>query len=183
MFVPPSANIILDDFVISMNVVINGKRLVYEKDAIGHERSSSSSNVEYLRKSRVIAGAIQSVMQKEGLPSIKQKGVFFCYVSHKFIRWMIPVLLLVLLSTSLRLTVMTGEFIYLTALIAQILFYLLAFLDFFIAKKYKIRLTSLPFYFCMVNGAALFGIYKGLLNKQSVRWEVFSRKKSDIVRQ
>ena len=183
LFVPPSANIILDDFVISMNVVIKGMRLVYEKDAIGHERSSSSFNAEFSRKSRVIAGAIQSVMQKEGVPSIKQKGVFFCYVSHKFIRWMIPVLLLVLLSTSMRLTFMTGEFYYLTALIAQILFYLLAFLDLFIAKKYRISLTSIPFYFCMVNGAALFGIYKGLFNKQSVRWEVLSRKNGDVVRQ
>ena len=175
LFVPPSANIILDDFVISMNVVKNGKRLVYEKDAIGHERSSSSPNAEYLRKSRVIAGAIQSVMQNEGVPSIKQKGVFFCYVSHKFIRWMIPVLLLVLLSTSLRLTIMTGELFYLIALIAQITFYLLAFLDLFIAKKYRIRLTSIPFYFCMVNGAALYGIYKGILNKQPVTWRKFSR--------
>ena len=88
---------------------------------------------------------------------------------------MIPVLLLVLLSTSLLLTVMTGELIYLTALIAQLLFYLLAFMDLFIVKKHSVRLTSIPFYFCMVNGAALYGIYKGVLNKQPVTWRKFSR--------
>ena len=176
LFVPPSPNIILDDFVISMNVVINGKRLVYEKEAIGHERSSSSYNVEYLRKSRVIAGAVQSVMQKEGVPPINQKGVFFCYASHKLIRWMIPVLIIVLFAAnaSIFFSSYNGG-VYSVTMLAQVLFYLMAVLDMFIAKKHKLPLTSIPFYFCLVNSAALYGIYKGILNKQPVTWRKFSR--------
>jgi hypothetical protein len=55
------------------------------------------------------------------------------------------------------------------------MFYLLAFSDMLIAKKYRVSLTSIPFYFCMVNGAALFGIYKGLFKKQPVKWQKFNR--------
>lgn len=180
LFVPPSNNIILDDFVISMNVVLSGHRLVYEKDAIGHERSSSSSKTEFLRKSRVIAGAIQSVMQKEGVPSIKDKGVFFCYVSHKHLRWMIPIILILLYLVNLRLCYLSGEFIYLASLSVQTLFYMLAVSDMFFARKYKFRLTSIPFYFCMVNTAALYGIYKGLFKKQPVKWRKFSREMETV---
>ncbi len=180
LFVPPSNNIILDDFVISMNVALNGHRLVYEREAVGHERGSSSSKTEFLRKSRVIAGAIQSVMQKEGVPSIRQKGLFFCYVSHKFLRWMIPIVLIILYLVTLRLGYISGEFIYVAAFMVQTLFYLLAVLDIFIARKYKIRLTSIPFYFCMVNAAALYGIYKGLFKKQPVKWQKFSREMETV---
>lgn len=175
LFSPPSNNIILDDFVISMNVALKGYRLIYEKEAIGHERSSNSSKTEFLRKSRVVAGAIQSIMQKEGVPTLKQKGLFFCYVSHKFLRWMIPIVLIILYLVTLRLYYLSGEFIYAVAFAVQSLFYLLAMLDMVIAKRYKIRLTSIPFYFCMVNVAALYGIYKGLFKKQPVKWRKFSR--------
>jgi len=176
LFVAPSNNIILDDFVISMNVVLSGHRLVYEKDAIGYEKSASSPKIEFLRKSRIIAGAIQSLMQKEGVPSIKDKGVFFCYVSHKYLRWMIPIILTFLYLLNLRLCLVSGEFVYRASFSVQTVFYLLAALDMLIAKKFEFRLTSIPFYFCMVNAAALYGIYKGLFKKQSIKWQKFSRK-------
>jgi len=175
LFVPPSPNIILDDFVISMNTTLLGYRLVYEGEAVGHEKSTTSFKTEFLRKSRVIAGAVQSVMQKEGIPSLKQKEVFFCFVSHKYLRWIIPIILIILFIVNLFLMILSGELIYKSTFIAQTVFYLLAVLDLFIVKKYSIRLTSIPFYFCLVNGAALYGIYKGLFKKQPVKWRKFSR--------
>ena len=175
LFVPPSSNIILDDFVISMNTTLQGYRLVYEGEAVGHEKSSSSFKTEFLRKSRVIAGAVQSVMQKEGIPSLKQKGVFFCFVSHKYLRWMIPIILIILFIANSFLMILSGELIYKSTFIAQTVFYLLAVFDLFIVRKYSIRLTSIPFYFCLVNGAALYGIYKGLFKKQPVKWRKFNR--------
>ena len=147
----------------------------YEKEAIGHEQNPTSSKVEFLRKSRVIAGAIQSVLQKEGVPSFKQQMLLFSYASHKFIRWMIPVLLVLLLITNIRSFIFSEGTFYLTTLIIQSLFYLLAVSDLFIAKKLNIYMTSIPFYFCLENGAALYGIYKGLFNKQPVKWQKFSR--------
>lgn len=181
LFVPPSPNIILDDFVISMNIASNGYRLVYDEEVIGHEKSTTSYKTEFLRKSRVIAGAIQSVMQKEGVPSIKQKQLFFCYVSHKFLRWMVPLILILLFLTNLRLLILSGELIYFMTLFAQTLFYMLAVSAPFLLKKIRIQLTLIPFYFCLVNGAALYGIFKGLFNKQSVKWETFSRKHGGVV--
>jgi cellulose synthase/poly-beta-1,6-N-acetylglucosamine synthase-like glycosyltransferase len=178
LFVPPSPNIIIDDFVISMNVAVNGYRIVYDQEAIGYERNTNSYKEEFLRKSRVIAGAIQSIIQKEGVPSIKQKKLFFCYLSHKFLRWMIPIVLIVLLVANLRLVIFSEGLVYDVSLYLQSLFYILALMHLFlinIIKKSNIKLFSIPFYFCLVNSAALYGIYKGLFNKQSVKWQKFQR--------
>jgi cellulose synthase/poly-beta-1,6-N-acetylglucosamine synthase-like glycosyltransferase len=180
LFVPPSPNIILDDFVISMNIVLSGYRLVYEKEAVGHEQSSSSSKIEFIRKSRIIAGAIQSVLRREGVPTLKQKGLLFCYVSHKFLRWMIPIILIVLFISNLRLVLSLGGTIYITTFLAQVLLYLLAVSDLLIVRKFNISLTSIPFYFCLVNSAALYGLYKGMFNKQSVKWQKFGRQPGSI---
>ncbi len=176
LFIPPSSNIILDDFVISMNIAINGQRLVYESEAVGHEKSSSSPKVEFHRKSRVVAGAVQSIMQNEGIPTFENMSLLFCYISHKFLRWMVPVFLIVLFIANMIIWISPyGGGLYSLTLIAQVLFYLMAVADIFIAKKRKLPITSIPYYFCLVNGAALYGIYKGILNKQAVTWRKFSR--------
>jgi len=72
LIIRPSPNIILDDFVISMNIPLQGYRLIYDEKAVAVEKSIISSKTEFLRKSRVIAGAIQSLKQKEGVPSFTQ---------------------------------------------------------------------------------------------------------------
>ena len=89
---------------------------------------------------------------------------------------MIPVFLIVLFiaNTSISFSLYGGG-IYSFTLLAQCLFYLLAVSDIGIAKKHKLPFTSIPYYFCLVNGAALYGIYKGVLNKQPVTWRKFSR--------
>lgn len=175
LFVPPSSNIILDDFVISMNVALKGYRVVYEPEAVGYEKNVISSKTEFLRKSRVIAGAVQSLIQKEGVPSVSMKKLFYCYVSHKLLRWIVPLLLLLVFFANLWLALISDKFIYIAAMTLQLSFYSLSLLDLFVSKIYKSRFTSIPYYFCMVNGAALYGIYKGLFGKQSVKWQKFSR--------
>jgi cellulose synthase/poly-beta-1,6-N-acetylglucosamine synthase-like glycosyltransferase len=174
LFMPPSSNIIIDDFVISMNVTLQGKRLIYDEEAIGHEQNTNSPLVEFLRKSRVVAGGIQSILQKEGVPTLRQKRLFFSYLSHKFLRWMIPVILILLMSSNIVLYVPGNDY-YLLTLCIQILFYTLALADLLVSRYRIMKLTSIPFYFCLVNGAALYGIYKGLFDKQPVMWEKFGR--------
>lgn len=176
LFTTPSDNIILDDFVISMNVAINGYRLVYDKEALGYEKSTISYKTEFFRKSRVIAGAIQAIKQKEGVPSITQKQLFLYYFSHKFLRWMIPLFLLLLFVITIRLVLGQAGFVFSAAMAFQVVFYLLALIGLFYKESITRPILSIPFYYCLVNSAALLGIYKGLLNRQSVKWQMFDRK-------
>ncbi|MBC8180143.1 glycosyltransferase family 2 protein [candidate division KSB1 bacterium] len=176
VFVPPSDNIILDDFVISMNVPIRGYRLVFDKEIIATEKGSGDHFVEFRRKSRVIAGAFQALRQYEGIPSMSDRKSFFCFVSHKLLRWQTPLFLLVILLSNFFLVLSHPHWVALFAiLIGQILFYLLALLGFFFKKQVPFKLISIPFYFCLVNAAAFCGFYKGVFNQQSVKWRKEAR--------
>lgn len=174
LFIPPAPNIILDDFVISMNVAIQGKRLVYDSDAKGYEESTIPHFTEFLRKSRVIAGAVQALKQAEGVPAPSQKGLFFSFFSHKMLRWFVPVFLIVLMFTNILIVVCGAGTFYTVCLAGQSIFYLCALLG-IIWDKSRLPFIGIPFYFCLVNGAALYGLYKGCLNKQPVTWKKFSR--------
>lgn len=176
LFMPPAPNTILDDFVISMNVAIQGKRLVYEPEAKGYEKSTISHYTEFLRKSRVIAGAVQALKQAGGIPGPTQKMLFFTFVSHKLLRWLVPVLLLVLLYSNIFIVAHSGGLLYQLFLVAQVLFYFFALIGFLSRGETKLWFIDIPFYFCLVNGAALYGLYKGCLDKQPVTWKKFSRK-------
>jgi cellulose synthase/poly-beta-1,6-N-acetylglucosamine synthase-like glycosyltransferase len=176
LFMPPAPNIILDDFVISMNVAIQGKRLVYDHEAKGYEESTISHSIEFLRKSRVIAGAVQALKQAEGIPGPSHKGLFFSFLSHKMLRWFVPLFLFAQLYANIFIVVHGGGTFYQLCLAAQGFFYFCALLGVMVGGESRFPVIGIPFYFCLVNGAALYGLYKGCFNKQPVTWKKFSRK-------
>lgn len=175
LFLKPSNNIILDDFVISMNVALQGHRMVYDGEAKGYEKNVNSNSVEFLKKSRVVAGAVQAIKQNEGIPDPSQGLLFFCYVSHKLLRWHAPLFLLSLFGLTVYLYGVTLDPCAGIFLMLQVSFYLVALLGGGVLGKIKAPFFSVPFYFCLVNCAALFGLYKGWFNKQATKWRVFSR--------
>ena len=178
LFEPPSNNIILDDFVISMEVARQGYRIIYETQASGYEDASPNLKSEFRRKSRIIAGGIQLIKQREGIPAPKQRKLWFQFLSHKLLRWMIPFFLLMLFSANLKLAltepIFGGDvtFYHVTALI-QLLFYLLALGGLLLPQ---ISIMSIPTYFCAVNIASIFGVFKGLMGKQAVTWKTFAKR-------
>ncbi|MFQ5560501.1 MAG: glycosyltransferase, partial [Nitrospinota bacterium] len=174
LFLPPSPNIILDDFVISMNVVNQGYRLVYDEQAVACEQSNTTWKEEFSRKSRVIAGAVQVLKQGEGIPALGFSTPFFCFVSHKLLRWMVPFFMLLFFVTNVRVFLHSDYLLYSIILFGQFFFYALALAG-LIVEGSKKTLLKIPFYFCLVNGAALYGIFKGVFNRQSVKWKKVSR--------
>ncbi len=172
LFKPPSDNIILDDFVISMNVAKQGYRIVYEPEALAYESGSTTTTDEFKRKVRVIAGAVQALKQGEGLPHfMEQPGLSLKYVFHKLFRWFIPVQLILLFMANLALL---GTPIYQVFFLGQVIFYALAVVGLFTNIEAK-GVFALPYYFCLVNLAALLGIIRGLADLQPVTWEKLER--------
>jgi len=176
LFKAPSPNIILDDFVISMNVALQGKRVVFDEDALGFERSTITHKEEFIRRSRVIAGAVQALKQAEGIPGPGQPGLFFSFLSHKLLRWLVPFFLIAMFFSNGILAACSGSFHYELTFGMQILLYFLGVIGFMSGGEGRFRLLGLPFYFCLVNIATFYGLYKGIFNKQAVTWKKFSRK-------
>lgn len=176
LFVPPSPDIVLDDFVISMNVALQGYRVVYEEEAKGYEENAMSYVQELSRKSRIIAGGIQSMKRGEGVPSFKHTKLFLCYVSHKLLRWFTPLFMIGLMVATLVALFLVGSLWYKTAFVMQMAFYGVALFGLLFVNRTRTSLFNIPFYFCMENTAALLGIYKGMLNLQPVTWKTFRKK-------
>ena len=149
-FVPPSDRIIVDDFVISMNVARQGLRVIYEPEAVAVEQGTLSSREEFRRKIRIVAGGIQACKMGEGLPRINQPLLLFCYISHKLLRWCIP-LFLVLIFISSSTLIQEPLFLFMVA--GQIFFYSLAYgyaNNVFNWKHF--HWLGIPYYFCPDDG-------------------------------
>jgi cellulose synthase/poly-beta-1,6-N-acetylglucosamine synthase-like glycosyltransferase len=163
-------HVVLDDFVISMNIAKQGKRVVYEPEARGYETSAASFAIELRRRSRLVAGAIQSLIRGEGCPRFTQPLLLLKYVSHKVCRWMTPVFLCTMLIANLLLL---DELVYVVVLGGQMAFYAAALLGKWLLSPHWV--LAIPLYFCGVNVATACGLVRGILNRQPEAWERLQR--------
>jgi len=172
-FRPPSGGIIVDDFVISMTVARLGYRVLYEPKAVAFEGGTLSGAEEFSRKIRIVAGGIQAIKRGEGLPRLSQPFLWFCYLSHKLLRWLLPLFLLLTFTSSIVLSI---EPLYLVVLTLQAMSYglALAYAGGILNLK-VLKWGRIPYYFCLVNGAALIGLWKGLVGRQPGTWQRTTR--------
>jgi hypothetical protein len=156
-----------DDFVTGMNVGLRGKRIVYDPESIAEEPPTPTDGDEFTRKSRVVAIAIQSFLKKEGVPGISNPRLLWTYVSHKLLRWLVPVFAATAFLSNLGAAALSDLWKLLFAL--QALFYLLAIAAWRIPTL-RNRCFRVPYYFLLVNLAALFGLWRGIRGKQGSTW-------------
>ncbi|MBN9303570.1 glycosyltransferase, partial [Dysgonomonas mossii] len=147
---------ILDDFVLSLKTAEKGYRIAYCSEAYAMEYSSDSMIEEEKRKVRIAAGGLQAVWRLRPLLNIFKYGVLsFQYISHRVLRWTItPLALFALLPLNVLLCIQTYPTCTLPAilLILQVIFYLLGFVGYTLAKKeIKNKVLFIPYYFLFMN--------------------------------
>jgi cellulose synthase/poly-beta-1,6-N-acetylglucosamine synthase-like glycosyltransferase len=167
LFLPVAADTILDDFVISMNVIRQGKRVVFEPAAVADENATPSARSEFRRRMRVSAGAVQSLVRRN-FPPVWRPVELWQYVSHKLLRWCIPLLLAALFVMSACL--LSQGVVYQIAFAVQALGYLLALAGAVSVRIRQTRLVGIPFYFVLTFIAMFAGMFKGLFFRQSGAW-------------
>jgi TRAP-type C4-dicarboxylate transport system permease small subunit len=91
-------------------------------------------------------------------------------LSHKVARWMIPIVMLLLLTANAFL--FGAGWFYLLTLAGQAAFYLAALLGVLADRLgYKVRLLAIPMYFCVVNVASLISLFNVARGDKKVVWE------------
>ena len=132
----PGNNVLLDDFIISLNVCLKGYKIAYEPDAFAFEKPSYSIQDEQKRKIRISAGGFQSmVMLKELFKFWKYPKLSFLYISHRVLRWTIcPLLLPLLFVFNIIQLSIDFDYILLVSMIAQLLLYFFALVCYLILK-------------------------------------------------
>jgi len=172
-------DLILDDFVISMQVCLQGYKIDYEPGAYASESPTISLFEEEKRKVRISAGAFQSFRYIKGCMNIfKYPKLSFQFISRRFLRWFFcPWMLVFLLITNI-IIVSEGMhgFFYNWILYAQIISYLIVLSGWIYIRNGKnAGLLIVPFYFVFMNYCLVRGFFNFLSGKQTVLWEKSKR--------
>lgn len=173
-FEPLPADAIIEDFMLSMGLVMQGWRVVYEPRAIATESASASIHEEFKRKVRIVAGGWQAVIRLWPLLLPTRGVVAFQYVSHRVLRWMVVPLALPVAYLANLVLAWHGRWVGL--LVLQTALYLAAALGYLVqGQGAHWRALQVPFYFVFLNLAALRGAWRFLRGRQSVLWEKAQR--------
>lgn len=166
--------VILDDFIISMQVCLQGYVIKYEPDAFATESPSASLAEEEKRKVRISAGAYQSIgYLKECLNIFKHPLLGFQYISRRLLRWVFcPLMLVSLLVSNIMIAGNLYHPFYKSMLLLQVIFYVFAFLGWlFVRSGKRAGLFTIPFYFVFMNYCLVRGWLRFIKGKQTVLWE------------
>ena len=153
---------LLDDFMMSMLIVADGKRIAYTPDAYAQEYGSADLAEESKRKRRIAAGGLQSIWWlRSMLNPFSQPIVAFQYISHRVLRWSItPVAMVLLLLVNIVLTILGAGTFYTVMLVLQTLFYLMAAAGWLLSRfGYRNKLLYTAYYFVFMN----LNVFRGMI--------------------
>jgi hypothetical protein len=141
---------------------------MYEPAAIAFENATEAATTEFNRRVRLSSGAAQVLLRRHS-PAITQPVAFLTFVSHKFLRWFSPFIILV---GVIVLTVLAfQEPFYWSMMLVLLIIAILAILGAVSLRLRRIALFAVPFYFTMSQIAMAYGMCKGLFGHPDARWE------------
>lgn len=165
LFRPCPPDTLIEDFVIPMAVVRQGKRVVFAPQAVGWEQGPASLAEEFRRKVRIAAGAAQALLRGNGWPGRAPLRFWAVFVSHKLLRWISPLTgMLALLLAAACFDRDLGRLVLAGFLVTAGL----AFIR--LLTGWGHLAVSAPFYFLFGQAALALGLVKGVFRRQSVLW-------------
>lgn len=158
---------VANDFQIPADVAQQGYGAVYDGDAIAYERSTYFFREEFSRKRRIVVRGLTGYQHLRRTFGGALRS--FQFVSRKLLRWWVGALLPVLYIANILLL---ADPLFRVVFILQNLFYASAVAGAALRRGHvKSRILLIPFYFVMVNGAALAAIVTWLAGGRLASWE------------
>ena len=161
------------DFLSVLNTVKGGYRAVSASRAIGYMTEVTDSKNEFRRKVRTVIRGMAALFQNKTMLNPLRYPVFsFFLLSHKVIRWYVPILLLFMLAINFLLLENTGYRILFGCQLAFYLTALLAHVNGNLAASVSVARIAL--YFSVSNAAILVAWLRYL---RGVRQEIWGPSK------
>jgi cellulose synthase/poly-beta-1,6-N-acetylglucosamine synthase-like glycosyltransferase len=161
---------VTDDFFVSTNVVLAGRRLVFAPDALAFEPVAPSSGAEFQRKVRVATRGLRGVWVRRALLDPFRHGFYALQLlSHKVLRRLVGLPLLAILCATP--TLWSEGLIYRAALLGQLAVYAAAGAGWLVPRLRRAKPVAIPLYFCLVNLAALRAAWNVLVGTRIDVWE------------
>jgi len=178
LYTEQPTNTILDDFMITMDVIKKHYKIIYEPNAYAIEEGSLNLKEELKRKIRISAGGIQSILRLKKF--LLPFNIFnIQYISRKVLRWtLMPIAIITALTSNIFLVITEPT----TILWQQMLFsqiviiYIPSILYSININAFKSSLFSAPFYFLFMHYAVVLGWFRYIMGSQSAAWEKSKRK-------
>jgi biofilm PGA synthesis N-glycosyltransferase PgaC len=154
---------ILDDVFVPMNVARRGRRVVFQPSAIAHDRLFSEKGKEFSRKVRTLTGNYQLLRLAPWLLS-PANPLLFRFISHKLLRLLVPLLMLLMLVAS----AMAGGPFYRAIFWLQMVFYVSAILGTLVPSVKQFKPVAIASTFVMLNAAAALAFYNFAAGRKKV---------------
>ena len=166
---------ILDDFMISTNVIKKGYQVKYVPDAYACEKASVNITEEKKRKVRIAAGSFQALFRNASLLNPFKYPLFsFQFFSHKILRWFalpISLLLITILNVLILLFFNQGTIYIITLLLQVFLFLMIISGWLFKDRPISTKWVFLPYYLFMMNISIIQGFIRYVKGNQNVKWD------------
>jgi len=163
LYTPIPLGTLLDDVFVPMNITYAGKRVIFEPAAIARDYIFSEKGREFARKVRTLTGNYQLLRLSPWILS-PANPLLFRFISHKLLRLLVPLLLLLMLISS----ALAGGPFYRTIFWLQVFFYLLAAFGSLIPSIKKFKPVSVASTFVMLNAAAAVAFYNFVMGRNKV---------------
>jgi cellulose synthase/poly-beta-1,6-N-acetylglucosamine synthase-like glycosyltransferase len=158
-----------DDIAISARVVLQGYRLLFEPQATAWERSVVRAEEEFRRKIRVTNHSVRALLNLGR--NLFTRGFYSVeLLSHKLVRHLVPLFIIPLFAASILLGRVNA--FYALALLGQAALYALAVAGALLRNSTigHAKPLAVPYYFCFVNAAALFGVISIFRGRRTRAW-------------
>jgi poly-beta-1,6-N-acetyl-D-glucosamine synthase len=151
--------------------VRQGYRVVMDPRATAVEEGPQGEQEEFRRKIRIASGAMQGLKRGNARPGEKAPALFwFIWVSHKLLRWMLPVNALVAVAAAALAWPHPLAQIFLAGVAAIVLLAAVRRMT-----GWATALLDAPYYFVFGQIGVLIGLWRGLRGSQSVLWAKANR--------
>jgi len=153
-----------------MKTVMKGYRVIYEPGAVSEETLFQNTPASMLKsKVRVISKDLRGLfLCRTILNPFRYPLYAWALISHKLLRWLVSYSVIALFILNLLLL---GYPFYNLTLAVQIAFYTMALIGYILQGGGRFpRALEIPFFFCLVNLAALVGVARFVMGRTSGRW-------------
>jgi len=157
------------DFRTVLSSLKMGMKGVSDPKSIGYYQDVSDEEKEFTRKVRtVLRGLTVFFNHLEFLNFLKYGFFSYQYLCHKLLRWLVPVFLFIAFVSNFILA--WKSYIFLGLFLAQMVFYIWAFLGWKIKNLIKGGLLKIPVYFLIVNASIFVAWWKYLKGERVIMW-------------
>jgi cellulose synthase/poly-beta-1,6-N-acetylglucosamine synthase-like glycosyltransferase len=165
---------IISDFIMPIRIWRKRYKVVYAPQAVAYESSGESFSVEFRRRTRIIARSLYGLWSEVGALNPLRYGFFsFQLLSHKLLRWLAPLFLILAFVTNGLLVAHEPYGIFFAA---QAVFYALALVGNLAPGSLgRIGLFYIPAYFCAINFGALVGLWRFVSGERFKVWQPINR--------